>query len=148
MSLGRPPSPEERQLWRLVATQAMPPRATPVRQVDAEQKQRGPVAPLDMRVEKRLNAGLVEPEARIDLHGHTLAHAETAALTFLKSAHAQGKRVVLVVTGKGNKPDGSTIRQQFARWLTWPAIEPFILAARPAAAKHGGDGAYYVLLRR
>ena len=45
--------------------------------------------------------GGVVAERKIDLHGMTLSQAHPALNRFILAAHADGCRLVLVVTGKG-----------------------------------------------
>ena len=68
-----------------------------------------------------------------------------------------GKRLALVVTGKGNstRDEGGImphrqgiLRHSLPHWLNMPDIRPKILEITPAHLKHGGGGAYYVYLRR
>jgi DNA-nicking Smr family endonuclease len=106
----------------------------------------------------RLRRGLLEPEARIDLHGMTEAAAHRALHAFLNGAVARGFRLVLVVTGKGNprneesaiwmlSPHG-VLKQMVPRWLGQPEAAALIAHTQPAHVRHGGDGALYVYLRK
>ncbi len=104
----------------------------------------------------RLRRGKLEPEARIDLHGMTLQRAQPALTGFVMKAHAGGKRLVLVITGKGrNGPDDGPIpqrrgllRHQVPQWLSSPPLGGLVLQVAVAHRRHGGTGAYYVYLRR
>ena len=93
----------------------------------------------------RLKRGLIEPDARIDLHGMTQLAAHRTLFTWLASAHKSGHRLVLVVTGKGNpkndenapwmiSPHG-VLKQMVPRWLN----EPELAALITAAAQRGGS---------
>lgn len=116
------------------------------------------VAPprVDGRTHARLRRGKLRPEARIDLHGMTLSQAHPALIRFLSSAHADSKRLVLVITGKGkDRDDGGimpvrrgVLRHQVPQWLQTPPLGSIVLQVTPAHFRHGGDGAYYVYLRR
>ena len=111
---------------------------------------------MDKRAFGRLRRGKLKPEARLDLHGMTLAEAHPALTGFILRAAAQGKRLVLVITGKGKRsPDDGPIparpgllRHQVPHWLATPPLAALILQVTPAHASHGGGGAYYVYLRR
>lgn len=105
---------------------------------------------LDKRTAARLKRGRLPVEARIDLHGLTRDEAHRALEDFLRTAHAAGKRCVLVITGKGLRASGETeiLRDAVPRWLNAPPIRPCILAFRPAPPRDGGAGALYVLLKR
>lgn len=111
---------------------------------------------VDGRTHARLRRGKLRPEARIDLHGMTLAEAHPALNRFLVAAHDGGKRLVLVITGKGKDRDDGGImpvrrgilRHQVPHWLQTPPLRAIVLQVTPAHFRHGGDGAYYVYLRR
>lgn len=40
------------------------------------------------------------------------------------------------------------LREQVPRWLALPPLSGHVITWQPAARRHGGDGALYVLLRR
>lgn len=111
---------------------------------------------MDRKAYGKMKRGKLGPEARIDLHGMTLARAHPALNGFILSAQAQGKRLVLVVTGKGKGGTGTgpiperrgVLRHQVPHWLTIPPLASIVMQITPAHLKHGGDGAYYVYLRR
>jgi DNA-nicking Smr family endonuclease len=108
--------------------------------------------------EDRLRRGQVEPDARIDLHGMTQGSAHRTLFAWLAAAHARGHRLVLVVTGKGNPKNDENapwmmsehgvLKQMVPRWLNEPELAALIAHTRPAHAKHGGEGALYVYLRK
>ncbi len=111
---------------------------------------------MDKRKFQRLTRGKLDPEARIDLHGMTLAQAHGVLNGFILRAQAQGLRLVLVITGKGKTvgDDGPIPRRQGAlkhdvpQWLRMAPLNGIVLEIREAHARHGGSGAYYVYLRR
>jgi DNA-nicking Smr family endonuclease len=60
-------------------------------------------------------------------------------------------RVLLVVTGKGargGEGGRGVIRAALPHWLETPALRPYVAALRAAHPRHGGAGAWYVILRR
>jgi DNA-nicking Smr family endonuclease len=111
---------------------------------------------MDPRTHRQLSRGKVPPEARIDLHGMTLAEAHPVLVRFVLAASTAGKRLVLVITGKGKRgeDDGpipqrvGVLRHQVPHWLTQPPLGAIVLQIAPAHLKHGGSGAFYVYLRR
>lgn len=112
---------------------------------------------LDKRTAERLRRGQLAIEARLDLHGLTQDAAHRALVAFLGRAERDGIRCLLVITGKGiRRVDGhdfrgetiGILRHAVPRWLAEPALRPRILAVTAAQQKHGGAGAFYVLLRR
>ncbi|MFQ1700293.1 Smr/MutS family protein [Loktanella agnita] len=104
----------------------------------------------------KMKRGKLKPEARIDLHGMTMAEAHPELVSFILGAQSLGRRLVLVITGKGkDRDDGGPIptrhgvlRHQVPQWLALPPLNHVILQVTPAHIKHGGHGAYYVYLRR
>lgn len=111
---------------------------------------------MDAKAHRRMTAGKLRPEAKLDLHGLTLDRAHSRLQRFLSDAHGDGKRLVLVVTGKGKRKDEGgpipervgILRHQVPQWLRLPPFAPLVLQVREAHRSHGGGGAYYVYLRR
>ena len=111
---------------------------------------------MDRKTHDRMRRGKKRPEARIDLHGMTLERAHPALSGFILSAHAVGKRLVLVITGKGKARDEGgpipvrhgVLRHQVPQWLAMAPLSQVILQVTPAHLRHGGAGAYYVYLKR
>ncbi|MCC5996729.1 MAG: Smr/MutS family protein, partial [Oceanicaulis sp.] len=114
---------------------------------------------------RRLRRGRVELEARLDLHGLTAAAARAQLLGFLTRAHARGLHTVLVITGKGAgaraldesrfepwspdaRPLAGVLRRAFTGWMREPDFAPLCAGYSAAHARHGGDGAFYVIIRR
>ena len=187
-------SPDERDLWNIVAGRAKPlhrsqigpddsapvPKKSPEDRVTsptippfqvggkadpsrpdniarplAEQLAAAPIA-MDSRNHRRMTRGKLKPEARLDLHGMTLAEAHPELTAFILGAQATGKRLVLVITGKGKDRDEGyaipvrhgVLRHQVPQWLALPPLKQAVLQVTPAHIRHGGQGAYYVYLRR
>lgn len=107
----------------------------------------------DRDVSRALSRRRLSPEASLDLHGMTLAAAEQAVVRFLARAVAQDLKVVLIVTGKGQRVESGRhfvgrIRSEFVGWLNRADNRAHVRAVRAAHAHHGGSGAFYLLLRR
>jgi DNA-nicking Smr family endonuclease len=121
----------------------------------AEDMARMPVR-MDAKAFGKMARGKLIPEARIDLHGMTLAEAHPALRDFILMSHDTGRRLVLVITGKGKVRDDyapmpvrqGVLRHQVPQWLNMAPLRALVLQIRPAHLKHGGEGAYYVYLRR
>lgn len=118
-----------------------------------------PARDIDRRTLQRLKRGQFPLEGRLDLHGHSRAQARDELMQFLQISFSQGKRCVIVITGKGRKtraedggflnPSGDGIlRRSLPDWLNEPQCRNMVLTWHKALPKHGGDGAFYVLLRR
>lgn len=111
---------------------------------------------MDAGTHAKMTRGKLQPEARIDLHGLTLAEAHPELIRFILNAHSAGLRLVLVITGKGKRREDSgpipqrvgALRQQVPHWLHLPPLGPVVLQVTEAHLRHGGGGAYYVYLRR
>lgn len=84
----------------------------------------------------------------------TQAEAFGALLGFVESSARAGRRALLVITGKGavgpnaTGKGGGVLRRSVPGWLAASAVARRILTVTPAHIRHGGDGAFYVLLRR
>ena len=111
---------------------------------------------MDAKSFGKMSRGKLKPEARIDLHGMTLDEAHPVLTDFILRSRAAGRRLVLVITGKGKRRDDGgpmpgrqgILRHQVPQWLALPPLAGAVLELRPAHLRHGGDGAYYVYLRR
>jgi DNA-nicking Smr family endonuclease len=145
------PRPPKRKVAARVATK--PPAKAPAKSQ--------PVAPgpsFDRQVARKLDTGKLAVEARLDLHGLKQAEAHAALRRFLKSAQADAKRHVLVITGKGSdrgparsfyeEGERGVLRQSVPHWLALPDLAPLVVSFSPAPRRLGGDGALYVRLRR
>jgi DNA-nicking Smr family endonuclease len=112
-----------------------------------------PLAPLGRRLKQRVARGHEPIDARLDLHGYTQAEAHAALLRFLRRAHADGSRTVLVVTGKGTRAgpgsnERGVLKRQVPLWLALPEFRNLVVGFEDAHIGHGGTGALYVRLRR
>lgn len=111
---------------------------------------------MDQKAFQRMKRGKLKPEARIDLHGMRMDQAHGVLIRFILSSQASGRRLVLVITGKGKPRDEpgpiptprGVLKHQVPRWLSLPPLAQAVLQVTPAHQRHGGEGAYYVYLRR
>ncbi|MDX1781233.1 MAG: Smr/MutS family protein [Thalassovita sp.] len=121
----------------------------------SEQLGNGPLR-MDRKTYGKMKRGKLVPEGRIDLHGMTLDKAHGALNAFIMRSHGQGKRLVLVITGKGkHRDEGGPIPVRFGvlkhnvpQWLRMPPLSAVVLQVTEAHLSHGGSGAYYVYLKR
>ena len=102
---------------------------------------------LEPRRKQRLSRERDPIEARIDLHGFGRFEAEDQLRGFLTSCQARGMRAVLVITGQG-RMGGGVIRSAFAEWMQSPALRGVVSGFTVAHQRHGGNGAFYVTLKR
>jgi len=174
--MAKPSDPSDEEIWKTYAKgvkrldaheedkeKKPPPRPSspPCRAEEPEQQEPPPVTPeipaqpqmpldqvvLDMRVEYNMRQGDVIVEARLDLHGKTFQEAHETLSGFIETQARRGKRMLLVITGKGREGEAS-LRTDVPRWCDAMPLGARILALRPAAPCHGGEGAWYVMLKR
>jgi DNA-nicking Smr family endonuclease len=119
-----------------------------------------PLADFDQRKLRRIARGQVKIEARIDLHGLRQGDAHHRLRAFVLDAHARGLRSVRVITGKGGSADRAdepwtgrrsergVIRRNVPVWLQEAELRAVVVSFTQAHARHGGEGALYVHLRR
>ncbi|MBH67218.1 MAG: hypothetical protein CMM58_02580 [Rhodospirillaceae bacterium] len=113
---------------------------------------------LDRATAVSLQRGKVSIHERLDLHGMSQLKARETLDAFLKEAYQNERRVLLVITGKGHrsrkglsdygKPAIGVLRQKVPVWLSESPMSGQVLAFAPARPEHGGDGAFYVLLKK
>jgi DNA-nicking Smr family endonuclease len=112
-----------------------------------------PLAPLERRLRQKLAHGRAAPDAAIDLHGMGRQEAFAALREFLARAQTEGARLVLVVTGKGERAASGEatpgiLRKSVPNWLRGAEYHAIVLGFEEATRPHGGAGALYVRLRR
>lgn len=148
--LPPPPAPEK----TVVAPRASPPD---LGLVGAEIGLRSPdsinpaAAAPDRRTADKLRRGKIPVEAVLDLHGLHQGAAQAELFHFLQVSAEAGRRCVLVITGKGSRAGGGeagVLRRMLPVWLGLSPVSRLVLAHSPAHPRDGGDGAFYVLLRR
>ena len=110
------------------------------------------------RLEQKMLRGQIKIDSTLDLHGMTQEEAKDATVNFVKMAKKNNLNIVLIITGKGiskdNKDDGyrnryarGVLNQNLPNWLKLPQIRNDINGYRYANIRHGGEGAYYILLK-
>ncbi len=168
--MTRPLGPDEQSVWSRVAAtvrpltgrRIRPPAAGPMLAIQPSE----PVAPktsravmatpaavatLDGSWDRRTRQGRLVPDRSIDLHGLTVSSAHAALADAVERASTDGARILHVVTGKGGGGAGEgrgVLRASIANWLDTPRLRPYVAALRSAHPRHGGAGAWYVILRR
>src|SRR5690606_20626982 len=102
---------------------------------------------LDSPTREKLARGRLDITGRVDLHGLTQEEAYSLLLSFLRRAHEEDRRYVLVITGKGSTGTG-ILRAAVPYWLSTPPFRSLVGAYEQASRNHGGAGALYLRLRR
>ena len=137
----------------LVTEAPAPVEPAPVHKAPAKPRP-APLAPLEKRLKQKLSRGRITADAAIDLHGLRQEEAFDALLRFLQREQRDGALVVIVVTGKGGRPNAlgegavGVLRRAVPLWLAMPAFRPLVVGFEEAGRRHGGSGALYVRLRR
>ena len=96
-------------------------------------------------------SGKIHIYATLDLHGYNLEHAFKALNAFLLRNQQTESVWVLVITGKGKTSasfEYRTIREMFVYWINADQFASVIGEYRIASPVHGGEGAFYVRLKR
>jgi len=98
----------------------------------------------------KLSRGEFAVRSHVDLHGMALDDAKEAVDQFLVERQKRGDRCVLVITGKGKNSRGqiAVLRERIPEWLARGPSARRLLAFVTARPCDGGEGAFYVLLRR
>ncbi len=161
---GRKLDNEERQVWKKVARTVSPRRKEkgkgsakplPSREdfanmlrlpPETKEAPRNISGSLDENRDKKTRRGLVNIDAKIDLHDLTQDKAKAALQKAVMRASNRNHKCLLVVTGKGVRLNG-VLRRNFTGWLNDPVIRPLIANYAQAHIKHGGTGAWYVFLK-
>jgi DNA-nicking Smr family endonuclease len=102
---------------------------------------------LNKSTERKLKNGNFEIDAKIDLHGLRVIEAEKLLYSFLLNQYSKNNRNILVVSGKGLMGKG-VIRSNIRNWFKGEVLSKIIYVFNSAAPKDGGEGAFYVKLRK
>ncbi len=112
---------------------------------------------IDKNTKDKLVKGKLKIEKRIDLHGMRQEEAFQSLKKFVESAHSSGNRLVLVITGKGAQsvnPEHwmedarGVLKRKFPSWMEQSPFKNIVLQYHHARPRDGGDGAFYVYLRK
>jgi DNA-nicking Smr family endonuclease len=139
---------------------APPPPPAPRHRAPEPTKSPPPLARYNERERRKLSRDTELIDARLDLHGMRQREAHGTLKRFLLACHSRGERHVLVITGKGAPGAGvpsvghfavqerGVLRRLVPEWLAESDLRGLILSYAAAGARHGGDGALYVRLRK
>ena len=114
----------------------------------------------NINIKKNLKKNFFKIDKKIDFHGTNLLDSEELFSNTITGCYNSGLRCLLFVTGKGLfKPKNNNInispklyngviRMAFIDWVTSKRFSRQILSYEKASIEHGGDGAFYVYLRK
>ena len=104
-------------------------------------------AGIQQKLLRKLRRGQFSIGAELDLHGSTVAEAQTLLAEFLAECRLRGVRGVRIIHGKGLRSPGGrpVIKGRLDRWLRHRDEVVAFCSARPV---DGGTGALNVLLKR
>ena len=111
-------------------------------------------------LKKGIKKGSFHIDKKIDFHGKSLLESEEQFNNTIIESYNSGQRCLLFVTGKGlfksknyeesYKPKlyHGIIRASFIGWVSSKKFSKYILSFEQASIENGGDGAFYVYLRK
>ena len=111
-------------------------------------------------LKKGIKKGSFHIDKKIDFHGKSLMDSEDQFNNTIIESYNSGQRCLLFVTGKGlfksknyeesDKPKlyHGIIRSSFVQWAKSQKFSKYILSFERASIEHGGDGAFYIYLRK
>ncbi|CCF78492.1 SmrmutS family protein [Wolbachia endosymbiont of Onchocerca ochengi] len=104
---------------------------------------------LDYNTKLKVDKGKCFISDKLDLHGYSIEDAYYRLVGFIIKSYQVGSRCLLIITGQGNTV-GKTdiIKNNLSKWLNDTKIQHMVLYCQQATKKHGGKGAFYVLLRK
>ena len=111
---------------------------------------------IEPRLGRKLRRGHIPIDGTIDLHGLPPGRGPCRALPFhCGAACPRRPHLLLVITGMGLKKTGwgqieqkAVLRSMLPIWLREKTLAPFVAGWQQAAREHGGEGAFYVRLKR
>lgn len=120
---------------------------SPVYQPTPPEKPALAAGTMDKKTSRKISKGRIAFDGRIDLHGLTQQEAYHTLFDYIENAWYSGKKILLVITGKGNLGRG-VLRENVPAWLASAPFLPLISEFGESHSNHGGNGALYVRIRR
>lgn len=102
---------------------------------------------IDQNIIKKIKKSHMPIDYTIDLHGLTQIQARNLLVDAVTKCFAKSYRVILIITGKGQNDEG-ILKKKFPEWINEHDIKPMIAGFSLSSQIHGGNGAYYLLLKK
>ena len=110
-------------------------------------------------INKKLKKGQIQINKKVDFHGYSLEEAKKLFLSTIVDCFMKNYRCILFITGKGlnqkktnmfqeKKLYYGKIRNEFLHWVSAQDVRSKILNVQQANLENGGDGAFFVYLRK
>ena len=110
-------------------------------------------------INKKLKKNKIPIDRKIDFHGCSLDEAKNFFFNTINDCFLKNFRCILFITGKGSVKKENDyyqdtmlyygkIRNNFLNWVNHNAVQSKILNVQQANTKTGGDGAFFVYLRK
>jgi DNA-nicking Smr family endonuclease len=103
-------------------------------------------------IRRELKQVNLKVQGKLDLHGLTQADAYERTIDFIFKSIDQRRRLLLIITGKGSTPNENdergVLKRSFSIWVESDCLSEYIQWYSFARPEHGGEGAYYVRLRK
>ncbi|MAP24611.1 MAG: hypothetical protein CMM87_03655 [Rickettsiales bacterium] len=103
-------------------------------------------------IRRELKQVNLKVQGKLDLHGLTQADAYERTIDFILKSIDQRKKLLLIITGKGSAPNENdergVLKRSFSIWIESDSLCEYVQWYSLARPEHGGEGAYYVRLRK
>lgn len=97
---------------------------------------------------RKIRRSKIRLERTLDLHWETEESAYKKTIGFILESYEAGLRYLLIIVGKGKNGKGK-LRDSLASWVeNHCKTRELLMLVEEALPQHGGEGAYYVFLRR
>ena len=102
---------------------------------------------VDKKTINKIKKGSFTINAKLDLHGCRLNEAEKLLKIFILEKFSKNEQNLLIISGKGKNGKG-VIKSSIPNWLEKPPLSEKVYVFSKAQNKDGGEGAYFVRLRK
>jgi|TARA_B110000438_G_scaffold303419_1_gene364809 DNA-nicking Smr family endonuclease len=108
------------------------------------------------KLDQKMSRGHIIIDDTLDLHGMTQKEAQDRLIQFLINAKKCNYKIALVITGKGlsirnndnyHHQEKGVLNTNLPIWLQHENLKSIVNGYRYANQRHGGKGAYYILLK-